>query len=312
MDNAAEWPWRTLVGIALTCIFLCMRPHLAGARDLPIVPLALHMPANCVEPTALEALAERLGVRFERVESAGLTVRIAAVATGFEAQLDGLSAETRRFSGLHCDQVAQAAALIVALSAQPMAVSQRVVSAEELEPPRTGSLRIRVQHMHVAAEPSLDWGSLPRFTSGLGVALGGRMGPWLAELTGAAYLPRTTRDGPTREASAELSLANGGLRLCHAFRLRYASLGPCLAAELGAVWARGLAVTAPREVTGVWSAAVLALSMSAHGRRFAPGLRLDAVVPMQRPAFDVDGYGEVFQARRLVFRAALIMRLDVF
>jgi hypothetical protein len=216
---------------------------------------------------------------------------------------------TRDLSAASCDALADAAALILAMTIDPAAVTAAPPppppppspappppSPPPPPPAPAPSLRPR---FHLAAWARADLGSLPGVSFAAGGTAALALGALRVEL-GAGAAPARTQlathpaaSGAT--AGGEISLIAGSAGLCYGVlpegRLE---LSPCAAVELGRLHATGFGVTTPGEGNALWSAARLGARLAFWPMsRAAVVLRAEAAVPFARPAFVLEGLGTV-------------------
>lgn len=149
-----------------------------------------------------------------------------------------------------------------------------------------------------------DQGSVPGPTGGLGLAVGVLRRGWRVEL-GLGYLaPREIRPDAPRPLGSRLSLWTASIRGCGVAGLaRRVELAGCGAVEAGAMLGTGLGVMDARTRAQPWLAVVVGPELAWRARpRFAVTLGVDAVLPLVRPVFTVDGYGPVFRGSPAGFR----------
>ncbi|WP_437314112.1 hypothetical protein [Sorangium sp. So ce385] len=172
----------------------------------------------------------------------------------------------------------------------------------------------------------------PRFRIGLGgmsdlgtmQRLSGAIEPWAGVVVGPARLEAGASFWPGRRAESAakpgtggtIDLVAGSLAACallppleRAVRPDFEVGVPCAGVELGRMHAEGFGVSDPGEGSGVW---VALRSGAAASWVVAPWmrlrLRLEAVVPLERPRFVLEGVGEVHEPS-VAARAALGLEL---
>jgi hypothetical protein len=282
-------------------------PHVAGLelswdaddecpeRDAVLQTVAALLPEPRVHAEGNAVVAAE--VRVERLPDRRFRAQI---------HLRGATAGDRQLEGADCRRVAEAAALIIALTLDPLGTTAGVV---ERSPAGGGDEQLRLA---IGARAAGDIGSLPQPSLGAGVVLGAQLGPAHAALEAVAWLPRVTGAGASDGGSGEIGLFSAALRGCYDLvssgRQRL-GFGPCLGAEAGVSTGRGIAVLAPARRNGFWGAALAGLSVRQLGR--GPGLgswlSLELAVPLYRPTYAIDGQGTIFRAAALASRAAVGM-----
>ena len=218
---------------------------------------------------------------------------IAIAMPGGEAQ--------RSFAGDDCPRVAEAAALVIALSVDPLGTSARIGAPEAQ--PASDALTVVL-----AARMAGDLGSLPQPSLGVGAGVALELARARAEADVMAWLPRATARSANELGGGEIGLFSAALRGCYDFVHGEHALGfgPCLGAEAGVSTGRGIDVADAARRQGLWLAALGGLTLRQLGE---PGLgswlSLELVVPLRGPEYAIDGYGTIFQASALAVRASL-------
>ncbi|MDC0717198.1 hypothetical protein [Nannocystis bainbridge] len=158
-----------------------------------------------------------------------------------------------------------------------------------------------------------DQGSLSGPTGGLALALGVMRRRFRVELGFAGLAPREARPDPAEPAGARLSLWTATLRACGVAGLRpRLELGGCGGLEAGALLGAGFGVEAARTRAQPWLAVVVGPELAVPvAPRLAVTLGVDAVVPLVRPQFVLDGVGSAFRANPAAFRAVLGLQLRI-
>lgn len=242
-----------------------------------------------------------------------------------------VSGHLRTLADPDCGKLAVAAALVVAVAADPVAVVD-VIDAELhqpepaprlLEPPqlpippkpapipvvegpgpqpprRNPAWRDPAPELSgvVSGAIGAELAVLPRpgFAASLG---GGVRWSWLRmELVGVVSVPR---DIPAREPDfgARAAVAGGQLRGCWVLHAQRVEVPLCLAGEVGAVWARGFGPTIePQARAQPWAAAVPSLGVTRWlSARFGLEARISAPVGLYKPAVHLAGVDtHVFRA----------------
>jgi hypothetical protein len=214
----------------------------------------------------------------------------------------------RAFVGASCRDVAEAAALIAAMLLDPAGAAARARSPEaappRTDPPAPAQLALAV---HLLG----DLGSLPAPTAGGGLGIGVRSGRLHAGLRVSASLPRRTeRVAMLPDAGGELALYAAGLR--GGFELvrgpgGHLGSGPSAGLEAGVAVGRGLGSgLAQRGADGqLWLAPSLGWTLLVSFDQLAFGLFVEALAPLHRPSWVLEGYGELFRPPALVGRVSL-------
>lgn len=150
-----------------------------------------------------------------------------------------------------------------------------------------------------------DRGGTPGLAGGLTGAVGLLAGSWRVDLAAVWLAPRPTspRDGLT----AHIGLLAAQLRGCAVPRLGALEFPVCLGFEAGGMRGRGSGdAIKPAIDWRPWLAVVLGPTLAwRFTRRLALVVQADLVVPLVRPSFAVDGFGEVYRAGQAAGRAGL-------
>jgi hypothetical protein len=218
----------------------------SGARAEPELTLSWDVPAACPDATwARRRIAAQLAREpaAEVAQGVRASVTVEPRAKGFALQLRtvvaGASGE-RTIEAAACEELAQAAALIIALSVSE--ASERAASnppepppakAPTPEPAEDAQRGSRETLLALRADVLLDYGFFDRIGVGPAFALAYQYGVWRAELAALWIAPqRMTADDP-QAGSVESSLwalRAGGCALFGSWRVRG---GPCAGGEFG-------------------------------------------------------------------------------
>jgi hypothetical protein len=289
---------------SLAAIALSATSASAGAPDVALRWVA---PSACPAEAEVRAAVERLvGQPLGGGQGAKIQVRIVAApareapwaATISVTRPGEGEARERRIEASTCAELADAAAVAVALSLEPPAAPP--------PPPRPGKppaapIRLR-PGLRIAM--GLEIAALPRPAPGLSVAGLLLFGKSRVEIAGAAWLPqRTDAQGG---AGARLTLIAATARYCRAFVERALSFSGCATFEAGAIGGSGFGLARSASGFAPWVAPGLGVMGGyALSRRLAITLALDGVVPVTRAAFSLEGVGVVHRTPPLSGRALL-------
>jgi len=229
-----------------------------------------------------------------------------------ELELDTGAATTsrRELSGVSCEEVAQAAALVVALTIRAEAEPES--KPTQVPPRRTPESEPTVnRHARpfLAAALTADVGSLPKPAVGLAVSGGATLG-WLRfEPVLAYFAPETAVTADTGEG-AHLSLAAATLRACVPFPDGALWLAPCVGGGVDLVHASGFGAD---ETRSPWTFDAFGTGAVVGGWDISPiisaRLELGLVVPLARPDFVVDGGTEVYERSPVAARSMVGLEL---
>ena len=291
------------LGATMATLFVPLRA--TGAE--PRVTIRWSAPGGCPDEAALlrtvhDLVGAGVDLDAEGVMTANdgryrVTLRVTTGASRGERELEGDS----------CTELAESAAVVLALSATqperatpiappapppaipaPLPVSHP--SAETA--PKTHSVATerdpRAPHVRVMPFGSMDVGTLPKpafgggvdltFLPGRSVRLGIKGALWGSDSGSTSTL--------TGSAGARFELFTGDAEGCYAFHARSFELSPCVMVEIAHLWATGYDVTQSDSSQATW----VALGVGVRGRweltrSFAVSAELGGVVPTQGQSF---------------------------
>jgi hypothetical protein len=218
----------------------------------------------------------------------------------------------RVLSGQDCQQLAQAAALILAMLINPEAAQQAPPSAPPAPaappsppppppspPPRSG--------LGVGLDALLATGVLPGLAEGLALRVFYGRGIIMASAQVAGFLPKK-KDAPVWPgATASFYRLDSALEIC-ATKTTSRGLGGtlCVGGSLARLHGRSAGVTDPGQAAGTWIEAVIEPSVHLH---LTPGLRLRLAGDVRgfgaRPDLAIAGLGSVYRPPAFNYRLAL-------
>jgi hypothetical protein len=285
------------------------------------------VPETCPAREQVVIRAEQLlGRALEGAAPADLTLDARVTRTSENewqlalSQSSSTGTEQRRVKAAHCEELAEAAALLIALSIDPSLTSQPsapTTSAfpNETEPPPPlqkpeAAGGVPSQHPAAPARPvpvarSSPWrlrggatfagwsGRLPGLAPGIAAHAGVSSGTWLV-LGELGFFPPRHASVDDSAAGGDVFMASGGGQLGYVLQLDGLELGPTAGAELQWLHGEGANVDHPR------SADVMLVSVQAGARvslvfsrswAIAAGAALARLV--NHPRFVVDGVGPV-------------------
>ena len=212
---------------------------------------------------------------------------------------------TRSLTGESCRAVGDAAALIVALAANPDANPAPLVPAEpppahppSIEPVASPSFELRGV-AYLDGSFAVDLGSLP--STGLGGELGIGWNPVHLDLEifGALLGQQRATLASNPSQGADLRLARVGARACYELFDTRLDVGPCLGGGVEWIAAQGFGSPPDQPTNAMGHLFVGSLGGRAIGRlssRIVLRLVVEALVPSTRPTFVIDGGGgQVFR-----------------
>lgn len=268
------------------------------------VTVHLEAPAAC--PTAAELAARVDAAIAGPVSPATVEVAIARRGGRFELALviGGDRERVRRLRARECDEVVDAAALVLSLALLPApepepepepevdVAPEQVADLERPAPPGTEEeppLRAerpiqrpaRPISIALGAAAAVDGGTLPAIAGGVGVALSARRGD-LGVHAAAIYFPTRRVVADPGMAGADISATAISARGCR----RGGPLWLCLGAEMNLLAATGVGVENP-ERTGfvLWGLTAAARYQHAIGDRLSLAATAELVGHPARPAY---------------------------
>jgi hypothetical protein len=232
----------------------------------------------------------------------------------------------RSLEAASCQDLANAAALIIALMIDPNAVAARATSSRPVAaPPRPpaalpaaqprpapekGSRAVQYfAGLHAAG----SYGTLPSIDAGLGGGIGLQGRRWRAELRGTYGLRRDQKAMAAAPAGAygQFNLAAAVFAGCFNFGRESLAYGPCADGELGVVSAKGFGVSQGFPANTFWSAlgagGYAAISLGHH---ISLPLHIDVLAPLRRSQFVFKNEPQVvFQAPAVGVRMSVGIEL---
>jgi hypothetical protein len=313
-------PWRVALALAVFGWILCGAAGSARADgpDVPEPPPSLALEWRAAAGCPDEAAGRVAIARYLGADTASLPGTI-AVAVDLAPDPEGewrghvaLSGDAgegnRRFHGPTCDEVADAAALIVAILLNPLRTAARLKAAHgpPADAPAADDRAVSGSWFHLGVQTSADVGSLPEATLGFGLVAGVQTERVLLQLEADDWLPQRIVHGPSPGSGGQLGLVAGALRGCVDVvraldvRLRF---GPCLRPELGVATGSGIGLDQPARSKAFWAALFGGLSARFSTAPLETWLSFDVGTAVARPNYGIDGFGTVFQASPVLLRA---------
>lgn len=165
----------------------------------------------------------------------------------------------------------------------------------------------------IALRPGLGVGTLP-FGASTALALGLAGPHWRLAMVGAHHFTRRARFEQAPGVGVDMRLYTIGVESGYAFTWSLGDLGlelPVRAGiEMGPLVGRGVGVQTPTTARPLWLAGGLGAGLAVVPTRWiAIGLQADAVLPLLRPAFDVEPLGVVHRVGSAGFRACAAVEL---
>jgi hypothetical protein len=213
-------------------------PGAAWARPSEHIAIELEAPTPCPDAAAiLQRVDAQLGAAFETDSRLRVVLSIQAVqARDYTLQLryetSSGDAEQRQLSGESCEEVLDAAALVLAVALNPSSlgttVEPRVADVSPATTPRTS-------RAHVAALAELDTALFQRASVAFGAQLGVRIGPIELRARAQLFLPRSIVLADTTTTFNAFSF---DLAACVPYGLGWIGVAGCIRGELGRMAAK--------------------------------------------------------------------------
>jgi len=289
---------------ALACVTYVTYIHLLDS-DVWAAEIRVRSVDSCAEASAITEQADNLKQTWR--------VRVDAIN-----RADG-SRRSRAITGHGCAELAEAAAVAIAMSAdadvhQPAAADDGPppppVAAVSTVAPPTPSAAVAKRPPPARMQPAVglalavDTGALP------GVALGSALQASLRRqdlrlVVQAAFFPSQE----TRVAGGiggDFQLVLGGLLGCFAHGAERLTLSACAGGEVGRVTGSAIGVSTPRLGSALWAAGRAEVGAElTFASRFLVFVQGGVALPAKRPTFVVDGTVRVHQADGLTARSML-------
>jgi hypothetical protein len=314
-------PRGALAWTAIACVAASKNALALGpVKGVDLVWIA---PPECPdEASAKRAIEGYLGHRpLDAFKPLTVQVEITSVANGrFRGALafGGESGGDRRFEGGTCERVSEAAALIVALTLDPVEVATHMQPPRAIESRMAGSVeKMRGSEDNTKAprrftlglQTAGDVGSLPDPTLGAGFLVGLDWARASMAIDFTSWVARRAFRGPTPESGGELSLTTVSLRGCFApFSAPVAAtrLDVCARAEGGIAGGRGFGIVEPGSSHVPWAAGFVGLTVrSPNPSPLGVWLSIEGGLTVSRPRFFIEDFGRVFEASAVLARALL-------
>ncbi|HEX9298282.1 MAG TPA: hypothetical protein VF881_20725 [Polyangiaceae bacterium] len=214
--------------------------------------------------------------------------------------------ESRRsLEGPTCDSVTRAAALVMALAIHARDVPPPPVPRERETPPRPPRPVAGLVPPSLAVQIAADVGSVPSPTYGGELGFGWMLAGIRWEASGAYFAKQRGTVAGRDAVGADFTLAAVALGACYPLVDATVSLAPCARGGLDWVRASGFGSEAPTDGSmrgaTVQAGGIFLWNLST---RLSTRLELDAVVPLVRTEFFVEGAGTVYRRTPVGLRAA--------
>jgi len=320
--GSASW-WK-VAGRALVLVLPCLA--VAAPREAH-AEVRWVAPEGCASPQRLvEAVARTL--RRTEAEARTLDARavVESASAGYLVRVDVAGGE-RTIEAKTCDELLDAAALVIALAVDPTATLRRdpppagpparapsgpsrasPSPPASPDPERRGGA-VSPPAFGVGVAQSADVGTLPSAAIGANLFVSVGRGAFRAEL-GAGFFPAQTKL-VSGDVGGALSLVTGAAKACALPNVGPLEIGGCAGVGFDRVAAVAVgAGVLPVDTSGTWPAldgeARAALPLT---RWLAVRLSLGAHVALLRPSFAVAGAGEVHRPSAVSLRQTLGLEL---
>ncbi len=266
-------------------------------------------PSECPKEEEIQARARALDTAEKRVPD--VVIHVEKRGAKYAAELTIGQASPRVFDADTCAAVADGALLILSLNVVPVeavpapsgppAVSALVVVPAPTPVRKNAKTNERSSFAFVSILPLVDVGTLPRTAPGLEVAFGALFGKGKIEGAMHAFLPEESVTPLGTRAAFD---AIGGLVRATWFLGERARIGP----SVGLALERWSGSSRLAEVNGNAVALVVAPEIGASldvpiSKVFHIVGGLEALLPLNRPAYVLEGFGEVHRASPVLGRA---------
>lgn len=299
-------------------------PAHAAERNAPGLELSWQAPLECPSAERVQHQVDALlprdrsgqgrtleaQARVTRAEDGGWLLHLTIISGGL--------VDARELVGDSCQALVDSVAVILALQLSPtenddneLRLPAPVRSAAPAPAPVPSADRAqraspRSRFVQLALSGTADSAALPRLALGGRVELGSAVERWYFGAGFVQWLRQEEALGLARSGHGHFGWRAGFFQVCHGTWGEQLRFGPCLGAELGQLSARSSNVRVPGVVAEPWVAALGGIGFAAP---FGPHLSftssLQAVVPLRRPSFVIEGIGEIHQPRPIGVRSAL-------
>jgi hypothetical protein len=316
-----RWAGARAIGVGIGCTAAILGGDRAWSAEVRVRAVD-----SCADVSAITEQAEvLLGRPLASVEGVDFEVDISAgAAPAWRLRVDTVdradgSRRTREIAGHGCAELADAAAVAIAMSvnADPgktdASAGARDPAAPGTAPPVSNTPPSLPPPGRPPREPirpaialglTADAGALPGLALGAMLAAELRRGS-LRLAVQATLLP----SAETRMANGiggDFQLIAGAVLACFGHGFGRWTGGACAGGEVGRLSGEGMGVSSPRLGSALWLAGRAELAADVPiGGRFSFILRAGIAVPTSRPGFVVDGTLRVHQASRVTARSLL-------
>jgi hypothetical protein len=315
---------KTISMLAISFASVCCVTD-ASAQAAPQLTLTWKAPSECTSEADVRMRVDRiLGANATPRENVDARVNVWKNGETFRAEMQLFSAgqtSTRHVDDASCDALADAVALIVALTVNPEAVAPkrepapaksapapRAAAAPVTPPPEKKSdaqpeRRAPRHPVYVGAALMLDTATLAALAVGAEISAGYNPRHVAAEAFGTWLSAEDAHlaAGSTQGAS-EFSFGAGARGCWEIFDAAF-DIGPCGGAELSGIFASGFNAARSGDTSVALFRALVGGRAKLRFSRFALRLDAEAAIPFTRPSFVIDDAGTVQHVSPATLRA---------
>jgi hypothetical protein len=230
---------------------------------------------------------------------------------------------SRVVDGRSCSALAAAIVVILALAADPYALTEPAAApGDESSAPRPALEPSRAPHFDADAPApgssiglkagvvlAGDWGTITEPTFGAGLMIAGTSGPLRLEMQGTTWSSRSIESTVKPGVGGVIGFNSLVSRVCLGTGGRVVSIGGCGGLEV--VWAHGQGLAAaPANDSTAWAALELGLWLrQVSSERINAYGGVTAGIPLRRPGAEIIGVGEI--ERPFIVRGQATVGFDV-
>lgn len=314
----------TTFGVLTLCALSASTARADAAT--PKLTFSWSSPAQCTTENDVRMRVDRiLGAHAAPHDDVDARAVVTQNGDVFRAEIQLNSAgqtSSRHVEDTSCDALADAVALIVALTVNPEVVVPPTPTATKPpapKPPETKPVETKKtppssspvvtksetpsrRPFYFGANFLLDVATLKSLSAGAEVVAGFNPRHAAFELSGTWLSTQDAHyDADPTQGASEYSLGAGG-RACWEIFDSALDVGPCGGAELTGIFAQGFGATQKTDTSVALFRAVLGARAKLRFSRFALRLGAEAAIPFTRPSFVIDNAGKVQDVAALTLR----------